>query len=320
MKKGWIGFLGVLVLWSGLSTAAFGWERATHAFIVDLLKKGGSFKEVEKMYAATAPDAFNYLFTFPGLAYRDWLYQQTHYEFMKVVDAAKEGKEKDSAFGFASHNNVWGADTTAHTKSLTLDPTEGYIITKAKLLNSFLMSNPGYAALLGDYQDVAIEICHNIVEAAGDVILNRYDPMVGQKLVAIAKDPKPDVRDLMVKAYAHDLAEFSKLTPYPLRREEAKQLIIEAENKFRMGIIGYGYLLQGDEGTLIANIVEQFKGLAGAFLTAYGLPVPDDETLTPLIQNALALGIQICQGDYMTEVLATADFVQHQLKAHKINK
>ena len=228
------------------------------------------------------------------------------------------GPEKDAAVGFASHNNVWGADMTAHTRSLTLDPTEGYIITKAKILNAFLMTDPGYAALLGGFPDVALEICHDIVEAGGDVILKNYDPTIGAKLMAIGSKPKPEIRDLLVKAYAHDLSEFSKTTPAPMSNKDAKEFILDAENNFRMGIIGYGYLLEGDEATLIANIVDQFKNLAGVFLTAYGIPVPDDPTLTALITNALGLGIALCQGDYMTEVLATADFVRDQLKAHKI--
>jgi len=316
MRKTGIGLLAAVVLWAGAAATGFGWEKGTHAFIAHLLRKSGGPLNIEEMYGAMAPDAFNYLFSDPGQAYRVWIYGQTHFEFMKAMDAVKFGYEKAAAYGFATHNNAWGADMTAHTKSLTLDPTEGYIITKAKLLHSYLMSDPGYAALLGDAPEVALEICHNLVEAAGDVILKRYDPTIGEKLMEIASRPKPNAQNLMVRAYAWDLKQFSQSTPFPLSLDQAKSLIIEVENEFRMGAIGYGYLLQGEEAVLISNIIDQFKALAGAFLAAYGLPVPDDPTLLTLIGGGLDLSLQLCQADYMTEVLATVNFVQAELKKH----
>jgi hypothetical protein len=308
------------VLWVTLAGTALAWEKGTHAYIADLLRKKGGAQNVEEMYAAMAPDSFNYLFAFPGLAYRDWLYAQTHFDFMKVQAAAKTATDRSAGAGFLSHNNVWGADSTAHTDSLTLVDGEGYIITKAKALHQLLLGNSAYASYFGDptVYPIAIEICHNLVEAEGDVILKQYDPDLGRKLLFLVNRPKPTIQNLMVKAYAADLAQFSSLTLYPISTVVAAGFIAQAETEFRMGSIGYGYLLLGDDATLIANIVDQFKALAGAFLSAYGLPVPDEATLTDLITGGLSGAWYLCAGDYMTEVNATVDFVAAGLKSHKI--
>ncbi len=318
MKKAISGMLGAVIAVFGLSNSGLCWEKGTHAYIADLINKDWGQNKVEALYGAMAPDAFNYLLALPGLAYRDFLYHATHYEFQKVADAVRFGYEKPGAAGFISHNNEWGADMTAHTGSLTLDPGEGYVITKAKMLNAILMNDPGYAALLGGAPDVALEICHNMVEAAGDVILKRYDPELGGKLVAMAERPRINVQNLMVRAYAQDLADFSQSTPSPINLDEARGLIVQAESEFRIGAVGYGYLLQGDEEILVANIIDQFKGLAAAFLAIYGLPVPDDATLTALISGGLGAALQLCGGDYMAEVHATAAALSAEIKSRKL--
>jgi hypothetical protein len=314
MKKAMIGFLGVLVAGLVLAPSVFGWERGTHAYIAELIKRGGGPKTVEAMYGSTVPDVFNYMYTEPGYFYRSFLYDQTHFHAMKVWHEAKGGAEKDAARGFVSHNNAWGADMTAHTRSLTLDPTEGYIVTKAKYLNSLLMNDPGYAALVGDVPDMALEICHDIVEAAGDIILKHADSTVGRRLVELARMPRPEAAELLIQAYADDLSDFSQTTSAPLNRKKAEKFIRAAEAEYRNNVIAYGHLLEGDDATLIANIVEMYKSLAASFLGSYGIPVPDDATLGALISGALDLSLQICQADYMTEVLATAEMVKREIK------
>jgi hypothetical protein len=90
------------------------------------------------------------------------------------------------------------------------------------------------------------------------------------------------------------------------------------ENEFRMGAVGYGYLLQGDESVLIDNIIAGYCSLAGAFLAAYGLPTPPEEMLVSLVTNGIYLAIDLCADDYMTEVNATVDFVAAELAARGI--
>ncbi len=321
MKKKFFAFVSVGLMVAMLSGSATAWERGTHAFIADALKKSGGPYNIEEMYGAMAPDAFNYLFTEPGLSYRDYLYDQTHHSFMKVRNAVRWGYEKSSAYGFLSHNDTWGADSTAHRASRTLLPDEGYVITKAKMLNAWLMTYvPEYAALLGGYPDVAVEICHNIIEAAGDIVLARYDSSVGAKLEEIALLPKPHMQNLMVRAYAKDLSDFSALTSYPMSRVEAEQFIRAVETDFRMSCISYGYLLQQDEAVILANVIEQFKQLAQVYLLSVGLPVPDDPTLTALLQVAFQVADSLIADDYMNEIQATIHMVKKNMVKRSIVK
>jgi hypothetical protein len=322
MKKAFLGVMIGAVVLAGFAATSFAWEKGTHAYIADLLRKKVGAQNIEEVYGAMAPDVFNYLFTAPGVLYRDWLYEQTHFFAEKVEDAAKTGTDKSAAAGFLSHNNVWGADRTAHTKSLTLRHGEGYVITKAKALHRILMGDPGYAAMFGAddpmVQAAALEICHNFVEAAGDIILKQSAPDLGRIMMDIVDRPKPTMQALMIRAYAADLAEYSKTTAYAITKKEAAGLIAQAETDFRQGCIGYGYLLLGDDATLLANVVDQFRALATVFLALYGLPTPPDEMLTELINGGINMAMQICASDYMTEVNATVDYVAVQLKTHKI--
>jgi len=320
MKKAIWGMAIAAVIVMSVSAAAFAWDKGTHAYIADLVLRRAGAQNIAEMYGATVPDAFNTMFAPPSIAYQGWLYAETHFDFMKIWNAAKTENERSAAAGFLTHNNVWGADVTAHAASLTLDPGEGYVVTKAKLLHSLLLSDPGYAALFGseDVYDVAIEICHNLVEAAGDVIIKRNDPDLGKKLASVASRPKVNFQKLMAAAYGDELSLFSLTTPFPMTPDEAAGFIAQAESDYRTGIIGYGYLLQGDEATLVENIVNGYVALAGAFLAAYGLPSPPQEMLVQLVSGGIALAIDICSADYMTEVNATVDYVAAQLRNNGI--
>jgi hypothetical protein len=296
-----------------LAGAAMAWERGTHAFIADKLKKAGGPYNIDEMYGAMAPDVFNYLFTMPNVAFRDYLYDQTHHQFLKVKEAVKWGYEKSSAYGFLSHNNVWGADSTAHIASRTLLLNEGYVITKAKMLHDYLMMDPGYAALVGPYPGIGIEICHNVIEAAGDIILARNDASVGAKLMEIALRPKPHMQNLMVRAYAQGLADSSNSLGYPITLAQAEQLIRSEETNFRMSCISYGYLLQQSESVILENVIEQFKELAKSYLALYLPAVPDDAIIVGLLETSFPLAIGLIQNDYMKEIQATIAMVKRNM-------
>jgi hypothetical protein len=310
-----IGFLGVLVMVAGLVSTAAAWERGTHAFIAEQVRKGGGPNTVAAMYASTCPDCFNYMFTGQGALYRDYFYEVSHFQAGSVWDAAKTGHEKNAARGFASHNNVWGADKTAHAGSLTLLPNEGYVITKAKMVDGYLKQTvPAYAALMQNAPEVGLEICHSIVEAAGELILKNADPTLGPLLLSIAQKPCPEVPAVMVRAFADGLAAFSAGTAMPMNTAQAAAFILGAEAEWRQGMIAYGYLMQADDATFKANIVEQFKALAAGFLGGLGIELPAPEILQALIEGAFDLALYFCQADYMNEVLATAEMVRKAVK------
>ena len=297
-----------------LAGAAMAWERGTHAFIADKLKKAGGPYNIDEMYGAMAPDVFNYLFTMPNVAFRDYLYDQTHHQFLKVKEAVKWGYEKSSAYGFLSHNNVWGADSTAHIASRTLLLNEGYVITKAKMLNNWLIANvPQYAALVSEAPAVGVDICHNVIEAAGDIVLARNDTSVGAKLMEIALRPKPHMQNLMVRAYAQGLSDVSGSRGYFITLAQAEQLIRSEETKFRISCIGYGYLLQQDESVILANVIAEFKQLAVLYLALNGLPVPDEGTLNALLNVSFQVADSLIKDDYMREIQATIAMVKRNM-------
>lgn len=297
-----------------LAGAAMAWERGTHAFIADKLKKAGGPYNIDEMYGSMAPDVFNYLFTMPNVAFRDYLYDQTHHQFLKVKTAVKWGYEKSSAYGFLSHNNVWGADSTAHIASRTLLLNEGYVITKAKMLNNWLIANvPQYAALVSGAPAVGVDICHNVIEAAGDIVLARNDASVGAKLMEIALRPKPHMQNLMVRAYAQGLSDVSGSRGYFITLAQAEQLIRSEETKFRISCIGYGYLLQQDESVILANVIAEFKQLAVLYLALNGLPVPDEGTLNALLNVSFQVADSLIKDDYMREIQATIAMVNRNM-------
>lgn len=314
MKKAGIGLGLVVMLAAGLAPMAVGWERGTHAYIAQLVKRGGGFGSLEAVYAATAPDSFNYLFTAPYAAYREFLYDQTHLSFMGVWSAAKTGQEKAAAVGFISHNGLWGADKTAHTGSLTLLPDEGYVISKAKILNGMLLGYADYAALVAQVPEAGLTISHAIVEAAGDILMKSYQPLIGQALIDLALRPSPKISTLMVLAYAGALAEFSVVTPFPMSVAEASAFITAVEAANRQATIAWGTWMLSDDATMKANIIDQFKSLAAALFAGYGIEPPEDAVLTALLGNALELALTICGGDYIAEVEATARMVERELK------
>ena len=135
MKRTLAAVIAVALGTAVFVTPALSWEKGTHLYIADKLKKQGGMNpsNMDEMYGAMAPDIFNYVFDLPAEVYA-WLYDQTHHQYINMWKAVKWGYEKPLAFGFVSHNDTWGADRTAHHLALTTGLNEGYIITKANLL------------------------------------------------------------------------------------------------------------------------------------------------------------------------------------------
>jgi hypothetical protein len=305
----------VLIFLFLVSTTVYSWEKATHAYIVDHMKKMGGPHKLAKIYGAMAPDIFNYAFDLPSPVY-DYLHFETHNNFMKMWNAVQEKFDDSFAFGFVCHNDVWGADFTAHWMARTTGIPEGYIITKAKALHQFLWDNvPEYQALalLGVDDDTYIELCHNVVEASGDIIIKREYPQIGSKIMESGYFKDENFKNLLMQAYYTDLAGL-------VGDVAAQQILLGYEDWFRQYmVIGYGQLLQQDESVVINQIVEDFNSMIGAYLLSKDIILPPGTDLKPLIDLALTTGISLCEPDYMAEVNATNDFVMEQLEFYNIN-
>ncbi|MDH5767688.1 MAG: hypothetical protein OEZ31_01850 [Nitrospirota bacterium] len=248
MKKTII-VLGIIFLAVGfISSNAFSWGSATHAYIDDQLGKKGVPKNTNEMYGGMAPDVFNYMFNNPE--YLNFLYYQTHNEFLKVWDVARFETGKALAYGFVSHNDIWGADSTAHHAGITFGATEGYAIAKAYVLMGILEQVPEYQAL-GLPEPVALEVSHNFIEAGVDILIKRIDPVIGQKVVSSALLRSSAFSLFLVKAYAKDFSEYAGISYL-----EAVKIITSAEREFRKTTILYGQVLSQDEAIALQLITE----------------------------------------------------------------
>lgn len=292
-----------------IAHSAFAWGSATHAYVDGQIGKRALFDKQE-CYGGMGADAFNFMFENPAVS--SYLYGQCHTEFMKMWDAARMPTGKALAFGFVSHNDVWGADMTAHHRGLTFGQEQGYVIAKAEILKGMLVRIPQFAAL-GLPDQVVMEIAHNFVEYGTDILLKRVDPMIGQKIVTSALVRSPEFPLLLIKSYGEGLASTTGMS-----RLEAARLIVVAEMEFRKTIIAYGQSLTMDENTALQLLAEQMGAFAAGFLAAYGIVLPDGVELVPLLKEGIQGAVLLCATDYPGELAATVEEVKLQLKAHGI--
>jgi hypothetical protein len=219
------------------------------------------------------------------------------------------GYQKNLAYGYVAHNDVWGMDYTAHWEAQSIptppdfpaDLPPGYVIIKAYQLNEFLKNIPAYAALnLPD--ELAIEVCHNLVEAAGDILILREDKSIGKKVLIASLLRSPDFPNLLVRAIG----------------QEYKDLILTAEKEFRKiaAMLG-GALLLGEEEAIQA-LSEQMAELGAEFLKLYGYNL-DPADLIPLAEAGIREAIVLCESDYMNEIEATIRFVKKNLWLNDIH-
>ncbi len=314
MRKNLAGLVLMAVGLALFAPPVMSWEKGTHLYIADLLKKKGFINpgNLDEMYGAMAPDVFNYVFDLPP-GVNAYLYDQTHHNFMALWRSVRWGYEKALALGFVSHNDSWGADFTAHHEGRTFGLTQGYIIAKAEMLSAGIDWASLEAVIGGPIPDeIKLELSHNIVEASGDIILKRSYPLLGARLVAAGSRLGDRFRRLFLRAYLPGLSALVGETA-------AETIILGSEAAFRQQqVVMYGMIMQQDEAVIVPALAAQFNMLVGGYLASKGITLPEGTDLTPVIQAALLGGIALCESDYMTEVNATARFVERQLKAHKV--
>ncbi|HEX9020344.1 MAG TPA: hypothetical protein VF903_03690 [Nitrospirota bacterium] len=297
--------------------AAFPWGWAVHAYIDEQFSTKWQIRNTNLLYGGLAPDIFNYQFNAPAL----YMHDQTHNDFMKVWDAAQSIPGKSLAFGFVSHNEVWGIDYTAHRAGITFGQpgtipghpeAGGYVVAKAYILKGILEQIPQFAALQLP-EPVALQVSHELVEYGIDILMKQIDPMIGARISAAALPPDPDFPMLLEKAYADQLA-----AQFGMTRAEATQFLSSAQRTFQQAMIVYGQVLMQDDATAVLLISQRLAELATAFLAANGLTLPPGADMTPLLQYGIMQSMAICAPDFAAEVFATSHFVDQQLAAHGI--
>ncbi len=293
---------------------AFGWGAATHAYLAKELGHEPGVMNLQEMYGAVVPDMFNLMF---GYEHQDYLWTETHYQFTKVVEEAKFDESVAFAYGFASHNEDWGADHTAHISSVTVNPEEGYVVTKKKILAPqlrlgimlFLNAN-GIAYTPELLDELALAISDSAVESAIDLLVSQNeDTQIGMRMQVAAKLRSPFVPMLLSRAYAKEFAGEAGIIV-----EEAILMIVETETVFKEYMELYGEILTQENA--VDLMAEQGAQLAELMLEErYGIIV---EVPSELMKTGLLAAIEVVKDDYSEELAATLDYVKEQLESHGV--
>lgn len=312
MKKTMMRKVFVVFWMTGLTliltaSAAFAWEAATHAYIEEhLYKKTGQADNAvlyNRIYGANAIDIFNNNFTSPYLEFAAYLHDTSQENFLKAWQIAASRDEKAFAYGFVSHNNTWGMDSTAHVSGITYGRGTGYVIAKARVLAAML--RPSLEAQLGPLPDeVLVNLCHYLVESGIDFLVRAKDPAIGNKLMAAALFRSDEVPTLLVNAYQNEFAAFAG-SP-----ENAAQIIATAEGNFRAVMMGYGWALtQANALDLVSD------ALASTGVSYLGLPPGSETILAPVAKQGIAAAMMLCTPDFEREIQATQGWVNGKLSA-----
>lgn len=293
-----------------LATPAFAWGSATHAYLDDHLGLIRQPANLNEIYGGMAADTFNTLFSEP--VRMQILSTLTHEAPEALWAQAHNQPEREVAFGFVSHNDLWGADATAHRDGQTFGQGEGYIIAKAQLLLADLNTIPEFAAMQLP-PEVALLVSHIIVEYGIDQLIVNLDPRIGAKITAAAIRRSHFFPQLLTGAYG---AALTGMDP-----EEQAAYLAALEQSFRQSMILYGQALQQEPALSRQLVTAQLVDMAKAFLQMYQVKVPSDTVLRTLIAVAMEDAMQLCSGpdgNFVAELAATRTYVARGLRQHEV--
>jgi len=302
-----------LVLACGVCPSAFGWGSATHAYIALQIGDGQGSADLRVIYGAVLPDACNVMF---GDPYQGQLWTLTHYGFQSLVEQAQSEYDKALAYGFASHNESWGADQTAHISAIGA-PTRGYVVRKSDELAAILKPQVRFFLLLSGVanpdavlDDLLPTVTHSAVETAVDLLVCRNeDPDIGRLLLLAAQTRGWSAPILLCNAYAAEFAATVGTT-----EAVAAGLIVATEDEFRGQIELYGSVLAQEDP--LDAMAEQAADLAGQLLAAQQGLVGDGPA--DLMKQIVTAAIDIVEDDYAAELAATITQVRQELESHAI--
>ena len=261
-----------------------------------------------RIYGANALDIFNNNFTLPYLDFAAYFHSTSQEYFLEAWQIAVTKEEKAFAYGFVSHNNKWGMDSTAHISGKTYGKGTGYVIAKAEMLATLL--GPPLEAQLGLppgslSDEVLVNLCHYLVESGVDFLVLEKDPAIGSKLFDAAFFRSDDVPELLVKTYKSDFAALVKIM-----ETEAENYIRDAESTFRDSMMSYGFALtQPDALDLVA------QGLASIGVIYLGLQPGSETILTPVAKTGIEAAMMLCKPDFEREIKADTGWVNGKLSA-----
>ena len=303
---------------------AFGWANATHTYLAKSLGAHHGFQNLNEMYGAVLPDAFNLV---PGVG--TYLDGQAHTNYMAMVKRGWRCDLKALAFGFTSHNDLWGADFTAHHEGRTTSGP-GWVVLKStvlapdvqteveKILNDAGVPSVYVSAIA---PAAALELSHNLVEIAVDVLVKRnLDPEIGSRMWLAAKLRPLDTPLLLAAAYACGLSQAAHISVL-----DATKLIIGVEKEYREYCVQYGkaFSLPPPQDVLALSV--QGAAFAKEALekvqVLFGITSPYPVTVDPQVVAGFieaAINVSIQYPDYNDELQATLSYLEGTMHNHHI--
>lgn len=307
-------FLWIAVLVTAFATEAGAWGAITHAHLAQELGSQRGLPNAQEIYGSTLPDMFNLM---NGSPYKDYLWTETHYGFMKVVNRCRGRSLEAFAFGFASHNDDWAADLTAHHDARIM-PGIGYVIAKVDELVPVLKPQlvdilnaagvPGAEALASR---LAPGLAENFVETAVDLLVRENeDPLIGYRLGIAAQLRDYRIPYRIFGAYAVDFAD-----EFGIQLFEAAVILLRTEKEYRDLMRMYGYIFTLEMPQSVSMLSDWGAGLAAGLLrseTGMDIAVPP-EMLENFLYDAV---LPLIEPDYSAEIAATLDYLEDEMGAH----
>jgi hypothetical protein len=309
-----VTFLGVAAIVATLATGAGAWGSITHAHLANELGYRRGLPNAQEIYGSTLPDMFNLMYDSP---YKDYLWTETHYGFMKVANRCSGRNLAAFAAGFVSHNDAWGADLTAHHDARTM-PGIGYVIAKVNALVPVLKPQlvdllnaagvPGAEALA---DQLAPGLAENFVETAVDLLVrDNEDPLVGYRLAIAAQLRDYRIPYRIFGAYAADFAD-----EFDIPLFEAAVILLCAEKEYRDFMRIYGYIFTLEMSQSVTMLSEWGAELAAELLkteTGMDIAVPP-AMLEDFLYDAV---LPLIEPDYSAEIAATLEYLEAEMAAH----
>lgn len=307
-----VSVLLVLLVSSGAEDC-LAWGAITHTHLSNLLGERYDLENLQEMYASTIPDMCNLIIDSP---YGDFMYEALHYRFDEIRPYAWTDALDAAMSGIASHNDVWGADWTAHHQARSLPDPIGYVAYKegqlapvlepliAELLVSAGVPNAGEIAA-----GMTPGLAHNFAETAVDLLISRNeDPFVGYRLLISAQLRAPGIPLMVARAFSRDLA-----AQYGISRFQAWLFIVGAEREYRELMKMYGGIFTRSFDEAVALLAEQGSLYAETMLkavTGTNVTVPPEMVRGFLVDFA----IPSVQNDYGPEIAMTLDYLEERLE------
>jgi hypothetical protein len=260
-----------LQLLAGGSLLAY--NPAAHVHIAESAHPGVSDR-IDLRYGAIAPDIAWFL---PNPQNWPTAGADTHLDFIELDPARWSGSQRAFAKGWATHNEVYGADNVAHIQWNDQQP--GYVVQKAMLL----------AAQVG--APVTADLAHSVIETAVDLLVQEHlDPRVGEKVLFCVLFRSLQDKSLLDETFVWDTHRTTWWT------------LTEGEIAFRTITYQYARALVGSDIANAGPLIEFARQLAADL---YGIEITREQG-GQILSAALAL----CAGDFDDAIQDAIDQVE----------